>query len=124
VARNATRDQITAVPGDGKPAYRIVSEESLSSGDAFRSNYDRRLRPRNAEQSSALVHFGVSMFVELARAQAMSRRFPMLGDLIVRVDLVGDEGTWYAFTGRTAGHITVWGRPEDLRRRMTRHIEA
>jgi hypothetical protein len=124
VAHNAARDPITAVPGDGRPVYRIVSEGALAAGDAFRSNYDRRMRPRGAEQSNALLHVGLSMFAEPAQARTMWRRFPVLGDLIVRVDLVGSEGTWFAFTGKTAGHITVWGRPEALRRRMTRHIEA
>lgn len=47
--------------------------------DAFRSNYERNARPRGLEVESASIHFGLSMYLERARAAATARRRPRLG---------------------------------------------
>jgi hypothetical protein len=97
-------------------AYRIVKDIDLGDPatlDSLRSNYERGARPRGIEVESALIHFGLSMYLEREMAAAMSRRWPRLGRHLAEVELVPSNGSCWAHTGQP-GHITVWGRPLQL----------
>jgi hypothetical protein len=56
---------------------------------------------------------GLSMWTTLAKAQEANerQRTPFDGAAEVRLD--GNKGIWSARTFGP-GHLTVWGRPEDL----------
>jgi hypothetical protein len=58
-------------------AYRIVRSVHRSDPvilDVFRSNYERDARPRGLEVESALIHFGLSMYLEREMAAATALR--------------------------------------------------
>lgn len=97
-------------------AYRIVRSTHRSDPlmlDAFRSNYERGARPRGLEIESALIHFGLSMYLERRMAVATALRWPRLGRHIAEVRLEPDNGFYWAHTAQQ-GHITIWGRPLQL----------
>jgi hypothetical protein len=60
-----------------------------------------------------LLHVGLSMFADAAQAEAIRDRF-MQDQYLAEVPLPGGFGFMLARTRRTAGHYTVWGKPEDL----------
>jgi hypothetical protein len=96
--------------------YRIVKD--VHRGDpamleSFRSNYERGAHPRGIEVESALIHFGLSMYLEREMAAATARHWPRLGRHLAEVELVPGTGSCWAHTGQP-GHITVWGRPLQL----------
>lgn len=81
--------------------------------DSLRSNYEREARPRGLEVESALIHFGLSMFVTFEAAADRATRWRALGTHIARVRLEPGKGFHVAETG-AAVHRTVWGRPLQL----------
>jgi hypothetical protein len=97
-------------------AYRIVRSTHRSDPlmlDAFRSNYELDARPRGLEVESALIHFGLSMYLEHHMAKATARRWPRIGRHLAAVGLESSNGFCWAHTAQP-GHITVWGRPLQL----------
>jgi hypothetical protein len=97
-------------------SYRIVKSLHRSDPvmlDVFRSNYERDARPRGLEVESALIHFGLSMYLERDMAAATARRWPRLGRHIAEVRLEPGNGFCWAHTAQP-GHVTVWGRPLQL----------
>jgi len=94
-------------------AYRIVKSVHRSDPvmlDVFRSNYEREARPRGLEVESALIHFGLSMYLVREMAVATARRCPRLGRHIAEMRLEPGHGFCWAHTAQP-GHVTVWGRP-------------
>jgi hypothetical protein len=81
--------------------------------DSLRSNYERDAPPRGVERESALIHFGLSMFVSFDAAADRARRWPALGTHIAFVRLEPGNGFHVAETGARV-HRTVWGRPLQL----------
>ena len=81
--------------------------------DSFRSNYELGSLPRGLEVESALIHLGLSMYLEPEMATATARRWPRIGRRIAKVRLEPNNGFCYANTAQP-GHITVWGRPLQL----------
>lgn len=81
--------------------------------NALRSNYERDARPRGVEVDSALIHFGLSMFVTVDAAVERVQRWPALGMHIAHLRLVPGNGFHVARTGARV-HRTVWGRPLQL----------
>lgn len=96
--------------------YRIVKGGTRGAPgvlDSLRSNYERDAPPRGIEQESALIHFGLSMFVSFDSAADRARRRPALRTHIARVTLEPGNGFHVAETGARV-HRTVWGRPLQL----------
>lgn len=81
--------------------------------DSLRSNYERDAPPRGIERESALIHFGLSMFVSLEAAAQRAQRWPALGSHIAWIRLEPSHGFHLAETGARV-HRTVWGRPLQL----------
>ena len=97
-------------------AYRIVKSVHRSDPamfDSFRSNYELGSHPRGLEAESALIHLGLSMYLEPEMATATAQRWPQIGRRIAKVHLEPNNGFCYANTAQP-GHITVWGRPLQL----------
>lgn len=96
--------------------FRIVKGATRGAPgvlDSLRSNYERDAPPRGVEHESALIHFGLSMFVSFDAAADRSRRWPALGTHIALVRLEPGRGFHVAETGARV-HRTVWGRPLQL----------
>lgn len=96
--------------------YRIVRGATRGAPgviEALRSNYERGAKPRGVEVESALVHFGLSMFVTFDAAAERATRWPALGRHIARIRLEPGFGFHVARTGARV-HRTVWGRPLQL----------
>lgn len=77
------------------------------------SNYERDARPRGVEVESALIHFGLSMFVTFDAAAERATRWPALGTHVAHLRLEPGNGFHVAQTGARV-HRTVWGRPLQL----------
>jgi hypothetical protein len=110
---------VVSVIADGPAveAYRIVRGANLADpalADAFRSNYEQGKPPRGVESRLAVVQMGISMYMRPAQAEKTARRWPKIGNHIAEMSLTSGEGFAYAPTG-PPGHITVWGRPLQLR---------
>jgi hypothetical protein len=96
--------------------FRIVKGASRGAPgvlESFRSNYERDAPPRGIERESALIHFGLSMFVTFDAAADRADRWPALGTHVARLRLEPDQGFHVAETGARV-HRTVWGRPLQL----------
>jgi hypothetical protein len=62
--------------------FRIVGGATRGAPgvlESLRSNYERNARPRGLEIESALIHFGLSMFVTFEAAAERATRWPTLG---------------------------------------------
>lgn len=99
-----------AAPADGQLLYRIVLREIPTAYD-FLSMRDRRDPQRRGEDW--LLYVGLSMFADRGQAEQVRDRFKA-GQHVVEVPLLAGRGFMLARTRRTAGHYTVWGRPEEL----------
>jgi hypothetical protein len=72
--------------------------------------------PRGPQRRNAAIHMGLSMWTSEFAARAKNDEFDgKLGDRVVRLELDGNLGIWWAQTF-SPEHMTVWGRPEDLER--------
>ena len=103
-------------PSERVLVYRIVrSEMSGDPGlvDSFRSHYELGQEPRRVERRSAVIHMGISIYLDEGVAHGMARRFPRLGDFVARLVLKSGNGFNYARTGHPL-HLTVWGDPVKL----------
>ena len=96
--------------------FRIVKGATRGAPgvlDSLRSNYERDAPPRGVERQSALIHFGLSMFVSFEAAADRARRWPVLGAHVAHIRLEPANGFHIAETGARV-HRTVWGRPLQL----------
>lgn len=78
--------------------------------ESLRCNYERDAPPRGIERESALIHFGLSMFVTFDAAAGRVHRWPALGSHVARVRLEPGQGFHIAQTGARV-HRTVWADP-------------
>ena len=91
--------------------YRIVGSDSPDDPvfvRAFRSHYELSEEPRRVERQSAVIHMGISTYIDERSAVETARRWPKLGDYIARVDLEPGHGFNFALTGHPR-HLTIWG---------------
>jgi hypothetical protein len=103
-------DFIVAVPADGQVLYRITADATPKVHDFLskRDKHDPQMR-----QEHWLLYVGLSMFAEEAQAEAIRDRFRP-HQHVAEVHLRTKRGFSLARTGKTPGHHTVWGKPEDL----------
>lgn len=104
-------------PGQDVPVFRIVRSDSPEDPvflNSLRSHYELSEEPRKVERRSAVLHMGISVYVNSNDALRTVRRWPKLGDYVARLDLRADMGFNYAHTG-PPGHLTLWGDPVKLR---------
>lgn len=111
-------------PGDdGFQAFRIVraaDPEDSAFLDSLRSNYELNRPPRGIEDRDAVVHMGLSMYETPERAVATAQMWwPKIGRFLAEVQLVPGEGFNYTRDTGPEGHLTVWGRPIQLRQVVT-----
>jgi hypothetical protein len=97
--------------GEELTLYRVCrGDAGLAS---FVSSFARHRPPRGWESRNVLIQMGLSTFQRRDRAEAVARRFPIIGDHVARLVLEQGWGFAYAHTG-PRGHVTVWGRPLQL----------
>jgi hypothetical protein len=106
------RGAVVAVPATGLTVYRLVLSDPPLQADFAPQPLDRATRLGWAE----LLRLGVSHFLEHDQARAQRQR---RDSMIARVKLESARGIHVARTGRTDGHVTVWARPDELRRSAT-----
>jgi hypothetical protein len=97
-------------------AYRIVRSDA--AGDpalvsSFRSHYELGERPRKVERRYAVIHMGISIYLDEASARVTAQRFPRLGRFLAQLALTSGNGFNYARTGHPL-HLTLWGDPIKL----------
>jgi hypothetical protein len=106
-------DSFTAYPATGESAFRIFRE---AEGLILESDFALNKPPRGPQKRNAAIQMGLSMWASEQSALAKNDEFDgKLGDQVVRLELVGNLGIWWAQTF-SPDHMTVWGRPEDLER--------
>lgn len=98
---------MVAVPADGLTIYRLARSDPPTLRDFQPPSPERAARLGWPE----LLRAGLSHFLRPEQADRV-RRSPV--SLVVRLELASDHGIYVARTGRTPGHVTVWGRPEVL----------
>jgi hypothetical protein len=100
---------VIAVPADGLTVYRLVLSDPPTEADFAPQPLERAERVGWPE----IVRLGVSHFLERGQAEAQRRR---RDSRVARVTLHPAHRIHLARTGRTAGHVTVWAPPGELRR--------
>ena len=97
--------------------FRIVKGATRGAPgvlDSLRSNYERDAPPRGVERQSALIHFGLSMFVSFEAAADRARRWPVLGAHVAHIRSSPPTGSTSprparGFTGRYGvGRCSCW----------------
>ena len=104
-------------PGDdAMTVFRIVHAggDAAQLLDSLRSHYELSQPPRKVERESAVLHMGISVFIDRDSAEGLARRWSKLGDHTARIHLRHGQGFNYADTG-SPGHLTLWGDPVKLR---------
>jgi hypothetical protein len=101
---------IVVIPAGGQILYRITGDATPKVHDFLskRDKHDPQMRGEHW-----LLYVGLSMFADEAQAEAIRDRFRP-HQHVAEVPLRGGRGFTLARTGKTPGHHTVWGRPEDL----------
>jgi hypothetical protein len=105
------------VPGAELEVFRIVRSDYPEDSmflDSLRSHYEMTKEPRRVERFWAVIHMGISVYVELEQALETARRFSKLGGYVAHLQLQPDRGFNYAYTGHN-GHLTLWAEPVKLR---------
>ena len=103
------RGAVVAVPADGLTVYRLVFSDPPTEGDFAPQPLVRAERMGWSE----IIRLGVSHFLQRHEAEAQRRR---RDSRIARVTLLPGRRIHVARTGTTAGHVTVWAPPGELRR--------
>lgn len=98
---------VVAVPADGLTVYRLVRNDPARPED-FAPMPERRARARGVPE---LLRLGVSAYLAPKQAEAV-----LLDERsrVARIQLRPGAGVHVARTGRTFGHVTVWGPLEEL----------
>jgi hypothetical protein len=102
------RGTIVAVPASGETLWRITTKAGPS-----RSDFLSVAALGDPNRGPAILTLGVSMFATREQAEQIRDRF-RLGQHVRALLLPSNRGFSIARTGRTPGHHTVWGTPEDL----------
>jgi hypothetical protein len=97
--------------GEELTLYRVCHGDPTAA--SFMSSFARHRPPRGWESRNVLIQMGLSTFERRDSAEAVARRFPIIGDHVARLVLRHGRGFAYAYTG-TRGHVTIWGRPLQL----------
>lgn len=103
-------------PGRPLEAFRIVRSDGADDPvlhNSFRSHYELTEEPRGVERKSAVIHMGISMYLEEHVARGTAERFHRLGGFVARCHLTVGKGFNFAHTGHPV-HLTVWGDPVKL----------
>lgn len=104
--------RLTIRRGDGHLAYRLINDPDLLDG--WLSDLAANRRPA-AVRANAVLAMGLSMWSTAERAREANGWMRLPYECVVQVRLDGDRGIWWARTiAASAGHYTVWGRPEQL----------
>lgn len=97
--------------------YRIVRSEYRHDPvllNSLKSHYELGQEPRRVERRSAVLHMGISVFVDDDVARQVAKRFRgKLGEHIAHLELRYGDGFNYAQTG-ARNHLTLWGDPVKL----------
>lgn len=99
---------IVAVPSDGEILWRITA-----GVEPVKADFLSMAALGDPNRGPAILTLGVSMFSTREQAEQVRDRFRR-GQHVVAVRLPGGHGFSLARTGRTPGHHTVWGTPDDL----------
>ncbi len=103
-------------PGPGLTLFRIVRSDNSEDPvllNSFRSNYELGEEPRKIERSSALIHMGLSAYIEHGAANGTAQKWEKLGDFVAELRLRTGNGFNFAHTGPPL-HLTIWGDPVKL----------
>jgi hypothetical protein len=96
--------------------YRIVRSDAADDPvliNSFRSNFDLGGEPRKVERESAVIHMGISVYLDRAVAAGTARRSTKLGDFVAQLHIRAGLGLNFAETGHPL-HLTMWGDPIKL----------
>ena len=97
--------------------YRIVTSIPPTLED-FTSRAARGKPPHSDDPRILRLEEGISVFVTLAQARAVARRFPVLGGSIAEIVIPDGFPVNIERTGGK-GHHTIWGDPADIQRWVT-----
>lgn len=105
---------------DGLMAYRMVQNDPPIESD-FHSHYERGLVASLRRPFRAYAIFGVSMFLDRAKADRLARSAHGRGEpaWIATMNLTAGAGLWGVYKARTT-HLEVFGLPPDLLARVDR----
>jgi hypothetical protein len=98
------REAVIAVRADGLTLYRLVRSDPPTLRDFLPPSPELAAQRRWPE----LLRIGLSHFLTPEQAERVRRQRV---SHIARVDLERGHGIYVARTGRTPGHVTVWGLP-------------
>jgi hypothetical protein len=97
---------------DPLTVFRLVRSTSDPAA-SFRSNYELGRNARGIETSWAIIHVGISVYLDESVAGATAMRWPKLGRYVAEVRLRAGHGFNVARTGQPL-HLTIWGDPVKL----------
>lgn len=99
--------------GDSRVAFRL-SWSNNGYESSLVSDYEARRPPRGPQRRNAAIHMGISVWATEDAARAKNDEFDgKLGDTVIELALLGELGVWWAHTF-SPGHMTIWGRPDEL----------
>lgn len=101
--------------------YRLVKTKWPTPWDFMSDEAKGELPPADADSETLEMWRGVSchaVALKLTRRTNMVRSLPFLAV----IELPDDCPIEFRRTGKTSGHHTIWGEPEDLLR-YVRHVE-
>jgi hypothetical protein len=103
---------------DGLVAYRMVLHNPAVESD-FHSHYERGVPPRPGMPFRAFQWFGVSLFLDRARAERLTRRAYKQGaePWVATLRMTSGAGLWGIYTAATT-HLEVFAVPQDLLARV------
>ena len=95
--------------------FRIVKTDPPTLRDFLSDRERGRPQPRDSELRR--LHDGLSVYATLAQARRKARAFPVLGRHVAELRIPPDAPIRYERTLLgSAGHHTIWGEPDELRR--------
>ncbi len=92
--------------------YRTVKRNPPGREDFLSDRDAGKRRPR--QQGLVRLWEGLSVFETLEQARQKAIAFPAQGDFIATIVIPDDSRIRYERTGRSEGHHTLWGTPNDL----------
>lgn len=103
-------------PGQDFHVFRIVRCDNTDDPvflNSLRSHYELGEEPRKVERDAAVLHVGISAYLEAGVAKETAKRWSKLGDYVARILLTHGNGFNFAHTGHPL-HLTLWGDPVKL----------
>lgn len=101
---------------EGFRVVKVAHQDDPGLPDSFRSHYEEGCEPRRVEEQHAVLHMGLSFWLDRELAAKLARRFPWIGGYTAYVRLAPGFGfDWLDPSGeRNPKHLSVWGNPETL----------